>query len=272
MEVRVVGCMLNWAVRVGILAHNPIAGIRGLPTGRAYEKKPRRAMSEEEVERFVAAAFQIDQEAASRAIAEKTIEGGTRGPGYAARERVRHIPQAPLWLSLLETGARFGELTSTCWGDLSESKAALTLRAATTKSRKERVLPLRRELLDVLRDLRVAQHERLGRIPGSAERIFLSPSGTAWTHNHSYVIKRFRAVLELAGIPLVDARGEKLDVHALRVTSATRMARNGVPLVVAQKLLGHSDPKLTAQVYTQLDAEDLRSGVESLPPLKMARG
>ena len=82
------------------------------------------------------------------------------------------------------------------------------------------------------------------------------------------MIKRFRAVLDRAGIPVVDARGEKLDVHALRYTAATRMARNGVPLAVAQRLLGHSDPKLTAQVYTQLDTEDLRGAVERLPTLR----
>ncbi len=272
MEVRVVGTMLNWAVRIGILAHNPLAGIRSLPAGRAYEKRPRRAMSEDEVGRFVAAAMRVDQEALSRASAAKTIESGARGPGYAARIRLRPIPQAPLWIGLVETGARFGELTSTRWGDLSESKAALTLRAPTTKSRRERTLPLRQELLGLFHELRVAQHERLGRIPGPAERIFLSPSGAAWTHNHSYVIKRFRAVLEIAGIPLVDARGEKLDVHALRHTAATRMARSGVGLVQAQKLLGHSDPKLTAAIYTHLDAEDLRGAVESLPALRIARG
>ncbi len=272
MEVRVVGTMLNWAVRTGLLAFNPIAGIRSLPAGRAYEKKPRRAMSEDEAERFVAAAIQIDEESFDRAFATRTIESGARGSGYAAKPRLRPIPQVPMWLVLATLGPRFGELTSTTWADLSESRATLTLRAATTKARRERVLPLPPELMETLRSLRVAQHERLGRIPGPAERIFLSPSGAPWTHNHSYVIKRFRAVLELAGIPIVDARGEKLDVHALRYTAATRMARNGVPLVVCQRLLGHSTVALTAQVYTRLEVEDLRAAVESLPALRMARG
>ncbi len=272
MEVRVVGTMLNWAVRTGLLAFNPIAGIRSLPAGRAYEKRPRRAMSEDEVERFVAAAFQIDQEAAARAMAEKTIENGTKGSEYGARERFRPVPQAPLWLALLETGARFGELTTTAWADLSESRRTLTLRAATTKARKERTLPLRRELVELLRDLRVAHHDRLGRLSGAAEPIFLSPQGRPWNESRSYVLKRFREVLEVAGIPRIDQRGEKLDIHALRHTAATRMARSGVGLVQAQKLLGHSDPKLTAAIYTHLDAEDLREAVESLPALKMARG
>ena len=48
------------------------------------------------------------------------------------------------------------------------------------------------------------------------------------------------------------------------------MARRGVPLVMAQRLLGHSDPKLTAQVYTHLDAEDLRGAVEKPPDLESA--
>ncbi len=45
-------------------------------------------------------------------------------------------------------------------------------------------------------------------------------------------------------------------------TLGSRLARHGVGLVQEQRLMGHSDPKLTAQVYTQLDVEDLRRAVE----------
>ena len=41
------------------------------------------------------------------------------------------------------------------------------------------------------------------------------------------------------------------------------MARRGVALVVTQRMLGHSDPKLTARVYTHLEVEDLRAAVEA---------
>ena len=40
------------------------------------------------------------------------------------------------------------------------------------------------------------------------------------------------------------------------------MARNGVPLVVAQRVLGHAAPEMTARVYTHLGVEDLRAAVE----------
>ena len=51
------------------------------------------------------------------------------------------------------------------------------------------------------------------------------------------------------------------------IRDRTRLARAGAGLVQTQRLLGHSDPKLTAQVYTHLDVEDLRGSVECLPPL-----
>jgi integrase len=270
MEVRVLGTALGWAVRANLLPYNPVARVPLLPTGRAYEKCPRRPMSDEEIERFVAAAIEIDQEALERTRATKTIESGVRGPEYAAKPRLRPVPQAPLWIALVGLGARFGELTHATWSDLSETNATLTLRAPNTKTKRERVLPLRHEMLDVLRGLRVVHHERLGRLPGPGERIFLSPSGAPWTDNRSYVGKRCRAVLERAGIPRIDARGEKVDVHAMRVTCGTRMARHGVPLVQIQKMLGHSTPVLTAQVYTRLGAEDLRTALKAVPALRVA--
>jgi site-specific recombinase XerD len=71
----------------------------------------------------------------------------------------------------------------------------------------------------------------------------------------------FDRTLVRAGIERVNVDGRKLDIHALRHTFGSRLARRGVGLVQVQRLLGHSDPKLTAQVYTHLDVEDLRRAV-----------
>ncbi len=54
----------------------------------------------------------------------------------------------------------------------------------------------------------------------------------------------------------------KVWLLALRHTAATRLVRTGAPLAVTQRVLGHSNPKLTARVYTHLGAEDLRGAVE----------
>ncbi|NRA97354.1 MAG: tyrosine-type recombinase/integrase [Planctomycetes bacterium] len=41
-----------------------------------------------------------------------------------------------------------------------------------------------------------------------------------------------------------------VNLHALRHTFASLLARARVPLIEAQKLMGHSDPKMTAELYT----------------------
>ena len=51
-----------------------------------------------------------------------------------------------------------------------------------------------------------------------------------------------------------DADGQVVDFHSLRVTFNTLMARAGVSLAQRQALMRHSDPKLTANVYTRLEA------------------
>ena len=60
--------------------------------------------------------------------------------------------------------------------------------------------------------------------------------------------------------------------HQLRHTFASRLCRAGVGLVHAQNLLGHSDPRLTAAIYTHLDVEDLRRAVQILPSSTDVRG
>ncbi len=62
-----------------------------------------------------------------------------------------------------------------------------------------------------------------------------------------------------------DADGAFADFHANRHTFITNLARAGVPLTTAQTLARHSDPKLTASVYTHLQIHDHAGAIESLP-------
>jgi len=57
--------------------------------------------------------------------------------------------------------------------------------------------------------------------------------------------------------------------HDLRGTTATLLARAGAPLVVAQRILRHTDPRLTANVYSRVDLGDLRAGLNriEIPPM-----
>jgi integrase len=52
--------------------------------------------------------------------------------------------------------------------------------------------------------------------------------------------------------------------HDLRHTTATLMLKAGVPVATVQRILRHSDPAITTEVYGHLDVEDMRKGLDQL--------
>ena len=85
-------------------------------------------------------------------------------------------------------------------------------------------------------------------------------------------MRLFDRILQRAGIARNDEDGRKLDIHALRHTFGSRLARKGVGLVHVQRLMGHSDPKLTSSVYTVLTRDDERAAIAMLPETGAAIG
>src|SRR5579872_5254563 len=149
------------------------------------------------------------------------------------------------------TGLRRSEIAALTWSDVDLEQRTVTVRAATAKNRKDTVLPMPEGTVAALKDLRPRKPLR--------PTIFRSVPGP----------RAFYRDLMRAGIQKTDSF-EGVDFHALRTTFATALARAEVPLVLAQRLLRHSDPKLTANVYTKLDLEDARRAVHKLPVKKGA--
>ncbi len=56
----------------------------------------------------------------------------------------------------------------------------------------------------------------------------------------------------------------KVRFHDTRHTTATLLLKKGVPLATVQKLLRHSDPAITSEIYGHLDLEDMRAGINRL--------
>src|SRR5262249_46198169 len=79
------------------------------------------------------------------------------------------------------------------------------------------------------------------------------------------LVRIFDRDLKLAGIPKRDDRGRTLDVHALRTTFGTLLSKGGVPLRTAQAAMRHSDPGLTANVYTDPKLLDVHGALDALP-------
>ncbi len=83
------------------------------------------------------------------------------------------------------------------------------------------------------------------------------------------LVKIMNRDIAVAGITKQDARGCYVDVHALRHTFATQLSRNGVSLRTAQAAMRHSDPRLTANIYTHPELEDVADAVNRLPALPL---
>ena len=77
----------------------------------------------------------------------------------------------------------------------------------------------------------------------------------------------FDADCKAAGIPKRDGAGRVVDIHALRHTFGTLLARAGVSLQVAQRAMRHSTPVLTANCYTHLGLMDISGAVNALPSI-----
>lgn len=231
---------VRWAVRRGLLADDPLRAI--LPLNPAVDRRrERRALTIDEV----------------RALLAATESGPARDgtTGAAAPNGLPGPERALIYRLAVETGLRRNEVKTLRVADLDledEAHALVRVRPVHAKNRKDTFLPLRAETAHAL-----AAFLR-GR-PLDAP-VFACP--TCW---RSAAV--LREDLAAAGVPYADASGRVVDFHALRTTFGTTLARCGVTLQVAQRLMRHSSPSLTSNIYTVLGRADERAAVSTLPDL-----
>lgn len=241
---------LSWGLQNGLITRHPLPYLRPLPEQGEHRRKVRRGLTEDEIHHFIEIAAADDR--ACSLVA--------RGP---------RLPQLPLFAFLLGTGLRIGEAIRLVWGDLDVQRLTLRVRAEASKTGTEAYLPLQRDLAALLvehAELRTARF----RTPVMTDRVFLSPEGKPWRSAEN-IRRIFYRILAAAGIERRDEAGQSIDLHALRHTFITRLARAGVTPQIAQRLARHRSVELTANVYTHLRIEDLRGAVESLPGIGRAR-
>jgi len=191
--------------------------------------------------------------------------------------------RALIYKTLVLTGLRKGELASLTVGqvDFTGDVAYLVLNAKDEKNRKGSEIPLRADLAAELRgwlDERLAVSRAEAQRRGDAIPARLS-AGTKLFNVPSGLIRIFDRDLVFAGIARIenrdgkevviktDERGRTIDIHALRHTFGTHLSKAGVPLRTAQAAMRHSDPSLTANVYTDPKLLDVAGALESLPRL-----
>jgi len=160
-------------------------------------------------------------------------------------------PRRFAYLFLLYTGLRKGSVKKLVMSDLhlEEAHSYVLVRASTMKGGAKLALPLKPELVAEIR--RVIPADALPDRP-----LFYRSFPRKETLSKD---------LARAGIVTPDGQGRVVHFHAFRKTFQTLGVRSGVNQRSAQALLAHSDPSLTANVYTDVAALDLHGEVAKLP-------
>ena len=268
---------IRWCIQGQRIAENPLVTVARL-NERADVRRERRALSEAELQRLLVVAELRPLADYGRAVVkrpkedrkkkrdtwirekltpdtiaeccEKARQALQKKPEYIAHLEKLGRERRLIYLTAVLTGLRRGELEQLTWRDLSLDgpKAWLTVRAAVAKNGEAATLPIHSDLAVELGTWRVEQGE-----PLDGDRVFRVPKE---------LVKALRRDLRAAGI---DTTG--VDVHALRHTTATRLARAGIAPRTAQELMRHSDIRLTFGTYTDPRLLDTGRAVESLPRL-----
>jgi integrase len=214
---------LRAAVVDRLINHNPTDGVKPLktPTGAAKESKP---LDPFQVKALLEAAFESRLEA--------------------------------LYVVAIHTGLRRGELLGLNWTDADLNAGTLTVRRSldvdgTFKSPKNRAarrtLKLTPRAVDALKAHKVRQNaERLQAGSRWQDHNLVFPNAVGKPMNAGNLYRRdFQPLLERAGLA-----DEGFTLHSLRHTFATTLAEKDVHPSTAQKMLGHSDIRMTLAIYT----------------------
>ena len=244
----------NWLVEHERLERNPFLSNKPLNT-KLDRRHDRRAISGEEFQRLVSAANN-----------GKIVES-VSGPDRAI-----------LYIVAAWTGFRRKELASLrrLAFHLDRDPPHIQLEANASKRKTKDRIPLHPMVVERIRDW----------LPKSANQ-FVFPLQTA-SGKLRKTSKMMKRDLELARLTWLaesttdeerseressdflsyqDEEGLYADFHANRHTFISNLGRMGVPLATAQKLARHSDPRLTANLYTHIDMKEKSEAVAALPDL-----
>jgi len=142
-------------------------------------------------------------------------------------------------LLAVATGLRRGDIEAIRIGDVHFDRNTITTRnRKAKKAMAERPVP---------EQITTELSNYIGTLPDGQELLF----------SDRFSPKKWETIRRKAGLP-------NLKFHDLRKTFASLLAQRGVSTAVTQRLLEHSTPQLTNDVYTNVDPA-LRQAIERLP-------
>jgi site-specific recombinase XerD len=202
-----------------------------------------------------------DKPVARRAISLKTPK---KLPRVLAAKETQAILDACdrlrdrfLFALLYDSGVRIGEALGLRHEDVAAAECEVTIwprindNGARTKSTTSRTIPVSPELIRLYADY---LHQEYGDL--DSDYVFVNlwghPHGRPMTYAAAYdLVLRLRRRIKI-----------DFDPHWFRHTTATRMLRDGVPVEVVSKILGHASVTTTTETYGHLTVEDARRVLE----------
>lgn len=151
------------------------------------------------------------------------------------------------------SGMRRNELSQLEWRDVDFQADCIRMRSATTKNGKDAVQATHPNVMRALKAYRSSQQG-----VKDSDKVFAEiPS-----------VPLLKRDLKACGIEYVDEYGRYADFHSFRHTYCTMLSASGVDQRIAQTLMRHSDPRLTANVYTDESLLPLQEASLKLPSIE----
>jgi integrase len=247
-EHRHLSALFNFAVRIEWMAKNELRSV-----GRAsVAKSAPKALPRAQIGTYLE-------------LLAKASKPGPKG------KSVELFPPQWFWSSVLATffytGMRMRQLVGLNWSDVDLNALTITLRAETSKNRREWTVPIAPALAPYL----VYLHQRTVEIRGAAIdafQVFCLPLFSRWKTlfkstrmNRDNVNAFFQRLHQY--VSRNHSRLLRLSAHKLRHTTASILANKVPNLRVVQELLGHTSIN-TTYGYVHVDVGDMRKALVDL--------
>ncbi|MEW5842313.1 MAG: tyrosine-type recombinase/integrase [Bacteroidota bacterium] len=156
-----------------------------------------------------------------------------------------------LFLLDFYTGLRLSEIQSLAWENVFLNEKYLIIGSKTfcTKSKKVRRVPLCEKATRLL-------ESKIPKIYKAEGRNFVFLKSNSFPYSTSCISRKFKKHLRGAGYD------ENFSFHSIRHSTASNLARLGVPIPIIQEILGHGDIK-TTMIYTHTNFADLVNSISA---------